>query len=134
MKRIQDKIRDLVEPQAFEQGGSFTDDPARALDAYRFTDVTSDLLTRWLDVLADLPRAGGAALALAGARGVGKSHTLAVFSALTALPELRASLEDPHVATSARRLLSKRFTVVRVERGLRPTLVEEIADAFGGSI
>ncbi|HYO64263.1 MAG TPA: DUF6079 family protein [Pyrinomonadaceae bacterium] len=134
MKRAQDKIKDLVEPQAFDELLDVAADPSKALAAYRFTDVTSDLLARWLDALADLPRGQGTARALAGARGVGKSHTLAVFSALTALPELRASLEDAHVATSARRLLNRRFTVVRVERGLRPTLVEEIADAFGGSI
>lgn len=137
MKRIPDKIKDLVEPQAFEQGGNFTEEPARALEAYRFTDVTSDLLTRWLDVLADLPRAGGAALALAGARGVGKSHTLAVFGALAGSERLRQTVSDAHVATSAQRLSGRRYAVVRVERGTRPTLAGEMAAAFarvfGGS-
>ena len=52
MKRIQDKIKDLVEPQSFEQVGDYAEDPAQALAAYRFTDVTSDLLSRWLHVLA----------------------------------------------------------------------------------
>src|SRR5947209_11464238 len=80
MKRIQEKIKDLNAPQSFEQVGNFADDPAQALAAYRFTDVTSDLLSRWLDVLADLAPGTGAAHALAGARGVGKSHTLAVRS------------------------------------------------------
>ena len=134
MKRAQDKIKDLVEPQAFDELLDVGADPSRALAAYRFTDVTSDLLARWLDALADLPRGQGTARALAGARGVGKSHTLAVFSALAAVPELRAALEDAHVATSARRLLNRRFAVVRVERGLKPTLLEEIADAFGGTL
>ncbi len=55
MKRIQDKIKDLVDPQSFEQVGNYVEDPAQALAAYRFTDVTSDLLSRWLDALADLP-------------------------------------------------------------------------------
>jgi hypothetical protein len=137
VKRIQDKIKDLVEPQAFEQGGNFCEEPARALDAYRFTDLTSDLLARWLDVLADLSRAGGAALALAGARGVGKSHTLAVFGALAGSERLRQTVADAHVATSARRLSGRRYAVVRVERGTRPTLAGEMAAAFarvfGGS-
>jgi len=137
VKRIQDKIKDLVEPQAFEQGGSFTDDPARALDAYRFTDVTSDLLARWLDTLADLSRAGGAALALAGARGVGKSHALAVFGALAGSERLRQTVADAHVASSAQRLAGRRYAVVRVERGTRQTLAGEMAAAFaavfGGS-
>jgi hypothetical protein len=130
MKRIQDKIKDLIEPQSFEQVGNFADDPAQALAAYRFTDVTSDLLSRWLDVLADLPPGMGAAHALAGARGVGKSHTLAVFGALAGSERLRSTAEDAHVGTSARRLAGRRCAVVRVERGTHPTLAEELGAAF----
>ncbi|HZT59247.1 MAG TPA: DUF6079 family protein [Pyrinomonadaceae bacterium] len=137
MKRIQDKIKDLVEPQSFEQVGNFAEDPAQALAAYRFTDVTSDLLSRWLDVLASLPPGGGASHALAGPRGVGKSHTLAVFGALAGSERLRATVEDGHVTASAARLTGRRFAVVRVERGTRPTLAEELGTAFarlfGGS-
>jgi len=138
MKRIQEKIKDLVEPQSFEQVGNFADDPARALSSYRFTDVTSDLLARWLDALASLPAGCGEARALAGARGVGKSHALAVFGALVGSERLRVGVEDGHVATSARRLAGRRYTVVRVERGTRPTLVEELGAAlsnvFGGVV
>src|ERR687884_790729 len=126
MKSSQDKIKDLVEPQAFDEVQSYASDLARALAAYRFTDATSDLLGRLLDALADLPRTRGAARALAGLRGVGKSHTLAAFAALAALPELRSTVEDAHVATSARRLLNRRYVVARVERGTRPTLLEEM--------
>ncbi|MCA1613302.1 MAG: hypothetical protein LC800_03910, partial [Acidobacteria bacterium] len=88
MKRTQDKIRDFVEPQAFDELHDFAADPARVLAAYRFTDATSDLLARWLDSLADLPRGRGAAQSVAGLRGVGKSHTLAVFGALVASAQL----------------------------------------------
>jgi hypothetical protein len=130
MKRTQDKIKDLVEPQSFEQIGNLAADPARALAAYRFTDMTSDLLARWLDALAELPRGQGAALALAGARGVGKSHTLAVFGALAGSERLRSTVSDAHVLTSARRLSGRRYAVVRVERGSRVSLAEEMADAF----
>jgi hypothetical protein len=137
MKRIQDKIKDLVEPQSFEQVGNFAEDPAQALAAYRFTDVTSDLLSRWLDALADLPAGTGAARALAGARGVGKSHTLAVLGALAGSERLRQTVEDAHVLASAQRLAARRYLVVRVERGTRPTLGEELAASFasffGGS-
>ncbi|HEX7999191.1 MAG TPA: hypothetical protein VF528_12445 [Pyrinomonadaceae bacterium] len=136
MKRAQDKIKDFVEPQVFDEVQNYASDPPRALAAYHFTDVTSDLLARWLDTLADLPRTRGAARALAGLRGVGKSHTLAVFGALAAYPELRHTITDAHVGTSARRLLSRRYTVARVERGTRPSLIEEIrvalARVFGG--
>ncbi|HEX7312787.1 MAG TPA: hypothetical protein VF297_02645 [Pyrinomonadaceae bacterium] len=137
MKRIQDKIKDLVEPQSFEQVGNYAEDPAQALAAYRFTDVTSDLLSRWLDAVADLPAGTGAARALAGARGVGKSHTLAVFGALAGSERLRQGVEDGHVTASAQRLAGRRYLVVRVERGTRPTLADELAASFaaffGGS-
>jgi outer membrane biosynthesis protein TonB len=137
MKRIQDKIKDLVEPQSFEQVGNFAEDPAQALAAYRFTDVTSDLLSRWLDALAELPAGTGAARALAGARGVGKSHTLAVFGALAGSERLRQGVEDSHVLATAQRLAGRRYLVVRVERGTRPTLADELAASFaaffGGS-
>jgi hypothetical protein len=137
MKRTQEKIKDFVEPQAFEAVENYADNPQRVLAAYRFTDATSDLLARWLDALADLPRIRGAARALAGLRGVGKSHTLAAFAALASVPELRGAVPDAHVATSARRLLSRRYMVARVERGTRETLLEEVGAAFvrafGGS-
>lgn len=136
LKRAQDKIKDFVEPQVFDEVQNYASDLPRALAAYHFTDVTADLLARWLDALSDLPRTRGAARALAGLRGVGKSHTLAVFGALAAYPELRHSLTDAHVGTSARRLLSRRYLMARVERGTRQTLMEEVSAAlakvFGG--
>src|ERR687894_1856512 len=98
MKRAQEKIKDIVEPQVFDEVQNLAADPARALAAYRFTDATSDLLARWLDSLADLPRGRGAARALAGLRGVGKSHALAAFGALAALPDIRSTVTDAHVA------------------------------------
>jgi hypothetical protein len=136
MKRPQEKIKDLVEPQVFDEVTDHGADPARALASYRFTDTTSLLLARWLDALSELSRGEGRARALAGMRGVGKSHTLAAFSALATTPELRAQIADAHVATSARRLLNRRHLLVRVERGTRQTLGEEfaaaLARAFGG--
>jgi hypothetical protein len=130
MKRAQDKIKDFIEPQAFEEVQNYGADPARALAAYRFTDATSDLIARLLDALADLPRQRGGARALAGLRGVGKSHALAAFGALAAMPELRHTVTDTHVATSARRLLNRRYIVARIERGTRPSLVDELRTAF----
>lgn len=137
MKRTQEKIKDFVEPQVFEAVENYADNLQRALAAYRFTDATSDLLARWLDALADLPRTRGAARALAGLRGVGKSHALAAFAALISMPELRSEVSDAHVATSARRLLNRRYMVARVERGTRASLLEEVGaglvQAFGGA-
>jgi UDP-glucose:(heptosyl)LPS alpha-1,3-glucosyltransferase len=74
MKSAQEKIKDFVEPQAFDEVQNFGSDPARVLAAYRFTDATSDLLARLLDALADLPRTRGAARALAGLRGAARAE------------------------------------------------------------
>ncbi len=132
MKRAQEKIKDLVETRAFTEVHNYSDDPARSLDSYLFTDATSDLFARWLDALADLKPNQGTARALAGSRGVGKSHMLAAFGALASLPEYRRSVADAHVATSASNLKSGRYRVARVERGTRPTLQEELSEALGG--
>jgi hypothetical protein len=131
MKRTQDKIKDLVEPQEFDDVRDFAANPARALAAYRFTDATSDLLARWLDALAALSHGHGAAHALAGMRGVGKSHTLATFGALVAAAERpHTQIADAHVASSTRRLVNRRYQIVRVARGTRPTLRDELVEAF----
>lgn len=134
MKRAQEKIKDLVEPRAFTEVQNYSDDPARALDSYLFTDATSDLFARWLDALASLSHSRGTARALAGFRGVGKSHMLAAFGALASLPELRRTAGDAHVASSASRLHNTRYRVVRVERGTQPTLQEELSMALGGEL
>lgn len=156
MKRPPGRIKDYVEPQAFDALKNFAVDSSRAVAAYRFTDATSELVARWLNALADANQAdAGVSIrgassnqdnqgnrsqtnrALAGGRGVGKSHTLATFAALVAQPELRTGLTDAHVATSARRLAGKRFTVARIERGAGATLQQEVAhglaNVFGGN-
>src|SRR4051794_4311992 len=134
MKRSNDKIKDFVEARPYEQVSNYSIDLTRALAAYKFTDATSLLVSQWLDTLANLPRNAGAARAIAGVRGVGKSHTLAAFSALVLFPDLRTAISDSHVAVSARRLLEQRFQLVRVERGSRPTLLEEVKAGFAASI
>lgn len=135
-KRTPDKIKDIIEPQAFDEVQNYVGNPERTLAAYFFTDATSDLLVRWLDSLANLTRQSGTARALAGLRGVGKSHTLAVFGALAGFPDLRTRVSDAHVGTSARRLLNRRYVVAHVERGTRETLADEfrvaLARSFGG--
>ncbi|MDT7540904.1 MAG: hypothetical protein QOE33_808, partial [Acidobacteriota bacterium] len=130
MKLLPGKIKDFVEPQAYDEVQDFGSDPARSLAAYRFTDTTSDLLARWLDALADLPRGRGSARALAGLRGVGKSHTLATFAALVSNAALRPTVADAHVAASARRLAGRHYVVLRTERGTRASFGEELANAF----
>lgn len=132
-KRAQGKIKDYVELQAFDEMQDFFADPERALAAYRFTDATSDLLARWVNTLADLPHGQGAALALAGLRGCGKSHTLAALCALVSLPHLRNNVTDAHVAASARRLSTRRYLLIHVRRGTHATLIEELIEGFSAT-
>lgn len=134
LKRAQDKIKDLIEAQPLAELRNYAEDPARALRSYLFTDATADLFARWLDTLAELSSNRGAALALAGMRGVGKSHMLAAFGALAAFPELRFAVTEAHVSSSARRLRNSRYKVAHVERGTRETLQEELSAALGGDV
>jgi hypothetical protein len=134
LKRAQEKIKDLVEAQPLAELRNYADNPARALKTYLFTDATADLFARWLDALAELSNNRGTARALAGMRGVGKSHMLAAFGALAAFPDLRPKVSDTHVLTSARRLLSYRYKVVHVKRGSCETLHEELSVALGGEL
>jgi hypothetical protein len=133
MKRIYEKIKDLIELQPYEEVQNFVTEPAKVLAAYRFTNVTSELMVRWLDALSAMPSGSGAARALAGIRGVGKSHFLAAFGALAAIPELSSTITDTHVAASARGLAQKRSLIVSVQRGTRETLIDELRVAFATS-
>lgn len=131
MKRIQEKVKDLVEMRPYRSLQDFASEPAQTLAIYHFTDVTSELLAKYLDLLADVrpENSVGAALALAGYRGVGKSHFLAALGAIAAHPELRSKITDARVAASGERLKRARYPVAYVRRGTRPTLIEEIKDA-----
>lgn len=133
MRRIHEKIKDLIELQPYEEVQNFIAEPARVLAAYRFTSVTSELMVRWLDMLAAMPAGSGVARALAGIRGVGKSHLLASFGALAAMPELSSTVTDAQVATSARALTYKRSLIVNVQRGTRDTLLEELRSGFAAA-
>lgn len=130
MKRAQDKIKDYIEVKAFDEVENLALDSARALNAYRFTPATADLMSRWLDALSNLTPHSGTARALAGFRGVGKSHTMAAFGALVERADLRSGLDESHVRASAQRLGTWQYTVIRVERGTRPTLIEELRAGF----
>ena len=132
MRRVQEKIKDLVDVRTYETIRNFASDAVATVAAYRFTDVTADLMAKWLDEIVELcsHRTNGAARALAGNRGVGKSHFLAVLGALTSQPELRTRLTDQHVGLSAQRLPRQKHFVVNIERGLSDTLAEEFRAAL----
>ena len=77
MKRIYEKVKDLVEVREYKSLQEFTSEPQQTLAGYHFTDLTADLMTKYIDRIAAVQTGeGGAAQALAGYRGVGKSHFL----------------------------------------------------------
>jgi hypothetical protein len=134
MKRFQEKIKDLIEARDYEAVKNYAADLEQTISSYRFTDATSDLLAKWLDETARLAHGGsaeqqqqhGAAVALAGNRGAGKSHLLAVLAGLIEQPDLRSLLTDAHVASYAQSLPRRQLKVLRVMRGAGATLGEEM--------
>lgn len=130
MKRIQEKVKDIVEVRDFRSLQDFIADPAQTLSNYHFTDVTSDLMAKWLDRAASVQVESGAACALAGYRGVGKSHFLAALGAILSNPELRSRVTDSHVSTSAQLLKRRHYPVAYVRRGSHETLLEELKEAI----
>jgi Family of unknown function (DUF6079) len=134
MKRIQEKVKDVVEVRPFANLQDFISDPVETLAAYHFTDATSDMMAKWLDKVADVGVENGGAIALAGYRGVGKSHFLATLGAIAANPELRSRITDQHVSVSAQRLKRRHYPVAYVRRGTHDTLIEELKDALGAAL
>lgn len=130
MKRIQEKVKDIVEVRPYTNLVDYYADPAQTLAAYHFTDSTSDMMAKWLDKVADVQMQSGAAIALAGYRGVGKSHFLAAFGAINSNPELRSRISDQHVAASAQRLKRRRYLTANVRRGTFPTIMEEFKEGM----
>ncbi len=130
MKRIQEKVKDIVDVRSYESLQDFISNPAQTLAIYHFTDLTSDLMAKWLDTMAQIEPESGEAAALAGYRGVGKSHFLATLGAIAAQPELRSRITDAHVSASAQQLKRRRYAVAFARRGLFPTLLDEIKAAI----
>jgi hypothetical protein len=130
MRRIQEKVKDLVEIRSYKSLQDFTADPSQTLAVYHFTDFTADLMAKWLDKVIEVDSQGGFTKALAGYRGVGKSHFLATLGAIVSHPELRSRITDGYVSASAQRLKRKHYPVGYVRRGTHSTLIDEIKDAI----
>lgn len=132
MKRVLEKIKDLVDARPFEAVKNYQADAEQTVAAYRFTDATAELLANWFDEIGRLAHGGaaGAAFALAGNRGAGKSHLLAVLAAITENSELRTRLADSHVAASVQSLPRRPLKTIRVERGTAATFFEEFSNAL----
>lgn len=133
MKRVQEKVKDIVEVRPYTSIRDFTANPSETLSNYHFTTATAELMSKWLNALAAVQPGKGNAFALAGYRGVGKSHFLATMGALAADPELRSRISDSHVSFTAERLLRRHYPVAYIRRGLKETLFEEFKSAFEGA-
>lgn len=130
MKRIEEKVKDIVQVRSYENLVDFTADPVRTFENYHFTDVTAELMAKWIDGISGLRDGKGLSLALAGYRGVGKSHFLATLGAIVAQPELRQRISDSHVAASAQRLMRRHYPLAYVRRGTAETLMDELKTAI----
>lgn len=129
MNPVNEKVKDIVEVLNYKNVKDFEADPRATLSGYHFTDITSEMMGRWLDRISMVHARGGASFALAGYRGVGKSHFLATLGAIVSHTELRSVVSDQHVAAGAQRLLRRHYPVVHVRRGTAETLLDEFAEA-----
>ncbi|MCS6874244.1 MAG: DUF6079 family protein [Pyrinomonadaceae bacterium] len=134
MYRTDKKVKDLVEVKPYSSLLDYFSDPARTLAAYLFTEATSEMMAKWLDKISEVGPQSGAAKALAGYRGVGKSHFLATLGAIVSNPELRSQIVDPLVASSAQQLKRRRHPVAYVRRGTNKDLFEELKDSLAKSL
>ena len=125
-----EKVKDLVEVRSFIHLQDFNADPRLTIGSYHFTDATADLMGTWIDRIADLKAGRGSAFALAGLRGVGKSHFLAVLSSLASRPEDRSLITDPHILSRLSNLSKRPIPVVSVRRGSSETLMSELRSAI----
>ncbi|HTK37981.1 MAG TPA: DUF6079 family protein, partial [Pyrinomonadaceae bacterium] len=134
MKNLQEKVKDIVEVRDFKRLTDFTADAVKTLSNYHFTDVTAELMSKWIDRIVNLQGQRLPAFALAGYRGVGKSHFLAVLGAMMQHPDLRSRVTEPLVSSAAQRLRRRHYPVAYVRRGLKSTLREELIDALAISL
>jgi hypothetical protein len=130
MKRLEEKVKDIVEVRASVGLTDFLADPAATLGGYHFTDITADLMAKWISQIADTRKGRGAAFALAGFRGVGKSHFLATLGAIVGQPELRSKISDSHVMATAQQLSRRHGVVAYLKRGSSESLLGELKIAI----
>ncbi len=134
MTRIKEKVKDLVDVRRYEHLHDFLAEPEKTLSGYHYTPATSELMANWLNDLCTVESGKGRAKALAGYRGVGKSHFLATLGALLAFPELRTKIEDSHVSASIHHLKRRHYPVAHVRRGTKETFTEEFVTALTAAL
>lgn len=126
MKRIQEKVKDLIEVRGHKDFRLMIENPGEALFSYHFTEMTSSMLASWLDAVASTTQGSGHVRLVAGNRGIGKSHLLSAFSAIVSQTEIRARIPDSRVAASAQLLRRRRYPVGLVRRGSGASMIAEL--------
>ena len=110
MKRIQEKVKDLIDVRPYKILQDFIADPAQTLAVYHFTDVTSDLMAKWLDKIVG----GGVSkrrgvcswqVTAASAKVIFWRRSARLFLTPNCVPRM----SDTHVAASAQRLKRTRY-------------------------
>lgn len=134
MKRIQKKIKDLIKVGNYEHLRDFLAAPAKTISNYHYTPMTSELTIKWIDALVGVRQNNGKSKAIAGYRGVGKSHFLANLGTIIEHPELRSEIKDSHVLSSVYHLQQCRYQVAYVMRGTKPTFMEELTWAIENAL
>ena len=132
MKRFSEKVKDIVDVRSYEILSDLLSEPSKTVASYHFSDATTELMVRWLDEICN-PVSGAKCRAIAGYRGVGKSHFLAMVSVISSHPEVRSLITETHVASASQRLLRRHYPVINVRRGLLPTLKSELIAAVAST-
>lgn len=130
MNGIVEKVKDIVEVRSHVRLANFASEPLRTLTSYHFTDLTAELMAKWLDRAANTVDGSGSPLALAGFRGVGKSHFIVAFGTILEHPDLRSRVSHPLISSTMRSIAQKRFRLVSVQRGTNASLLDELKDAL----
>lgn len=133
MNPVKEKVKDIVDVRKYTNLKDFESDPKETISCYHFTDITSEMMGKWLDRISVVHSRGGAAFALAGYRGVGKSHFMAVLGAMVSHTELRSAVSDPYISGGAQRLLRRHYPVIHVKRGTSATLIDELTTAVAAA-
>ncbi|MBX3292743.1 MAG: hypothetical protein KF881_07625 [Acidobacteria bacterium] len=129
MSKCSPKVKDLIEARPFSSSSSTIGSPRTVVESYRFTPLTSDLMSSWLGRIAGFAPGEKAAFAIAGKRGVGKSHFLSLFAVLCSDASSRALLDDEHIRRNCEAFGGAEFKVVRVFRGSDDDLLKELRNA-----
>lgn len=129
MSKSPSKVKDLIEARPFSSSSSANGSPRTVVESYKFTSLTSDLMSTWLGRIAGFAPGGKAAFAIAGKRGVGKSHFLSLFAVLCSDASSRAFLDDEHIRRNCEAFGGAEFKVVRVFRGSESDLLKELRSA-----